>query len=662
MRHLPKRLLPHRRRSALWALALTAACGLFVAPSSSAQNSPPAAFTAAPAASAAAAHCQVRLPGGLTADVTAAGARLADPAAASGRLMLAFRSNGHQYLVPADAAARAGTAGLAAYDTTALAQQHCGGAAFAPARTRGATGAGSYTMARLTVHLVNPEGQPAFQGLVFLIGADHTTYADQLFGVTRGSFKIAVPAGHYEAVYVDGSHITVAPEVAVADGTALTMDARTATHTIPVPATPRAAQLTNTELSLYRSDGTPSGDAAGPVLQLQQMGSAPSGITLNTTDPVRHGRFEAVATFDLASPAGAPEPYAYHVADAFDHLPGSYPDRVSPSSLATVTRTYSAPAGASGIDLLVDNVTPVWAATAGVQTTTGFEFLTPGTVRTEYYSSPAGLNWRTQVEDEQTFTTLTGADTRYLPGTRTAETWEGGVPHPGGQSDRGTGAVYCAACASADTMVFAIGPDGDSTPGTLGTGFDQTDSVSLSRDGELLATGSDGLFETSAPVPTGRADYRLEEHSVRGGGTLSPRTDTVWSFTADPGHGPALPSRVHCAGPVDSCAPLPLLYASLDAGGDVQHQLAPGRNTVHLTVTRQQFATGPAVSGARLQVSYDGGSTWQPLHLTGTGGSYRADLTVPAAAEGGTVSFQLAAWDSQGSRIDQVLPSAYRVR
>jgi hypothetical protein len=228
--------------------------------------------------------------------------------------------------------------------------------------------------------------------------------------------------------------------------------------------------------------------------------------------------------------------------------------------------------------------------------------------------------------------------------------------------DTKTGAVYCGACASADTMVFAIGDSGDSTPGTIGLGFNETSDVTLTRNGQLLAAGSDGLFEASVPVPAGRATYQLREQTARNGVTLSPSTDTTWTFTADPGQGKPLPDRVHCAGPVDSCAALPLLFASTDSDADIQHQLTAGRHTVSLTVTRQQFATAPAVSGATLQVSYDGGASWQNLHVTGSHGAYQADYTVPASAAGGTVSFKLAAWDSQGNRIDQVLPSAYRVR
>ncbi|MGW0083599.1 hypothetical protein [Streptomyces sp. NPDC003393] len=654
--------LTRRGRSALWAMALATACGLFVVPASAAQDEAPAAFTRTPAAQAATADCQVTLPGGLKATVTPDGTRVTDPAAA-GQTMLTYRSDGHQYLVPENVAGQAGTKSQAAYDTTALAQRTCGTGEFAPtARHTAPAGHDAYTMGRLTAHLIDSEGRPAVGGLLILADADHTTYVTRRFGVAYGSLKISVPTGHYEAVYVDGSHITVAPEVTVEDGTSITLDARTSTHEIPVPATPRPATLTSTELSLYRSDGTPSGDAAGPLLQVQRMGSTPAGITLNTTAPVKHGRFEAVVTADFASPADAPQPYAYHVAHSYDHLPSSYPTSVDPKSLATVTRTYSAPTGPTGSDLLVTNVTPVWAATAGVQTATGIEFVTPGTVRTEYVSSPAGLDWRTQVEDEQTRRLLTGKDTTYRPGARSSETWEAGAPHPAVQLDTGTGAVYCGACASTDTMVFGIGEDSDTSPGTIGLGYDDSSTVTLTRNGTLQATGTTSLFGAGVDVPPGRATYQLRQQTTRGHGDLSPSTDTTWTFTADPGKGKALPARVHCAGPVDSCAALPLLFASTDTDADIQHQLDAGRHTIDLHVTRQQFASAPPVSGARLHVSYDDGKHWQSLRLTGSNGVYRADYTVPARAVGGTVSFKLAAWDSQGNRIDQVLPGAYRVR
>jgi hypothetical protein len=631
-------------------------------PASHAQDAAPAAFTRTPAVPAATANCRVTLPGGIKATVTPNGARLADPTAAAGQTMLSYRSNGDQYLVPSDLAARAGTRNLAGYDATALAERTCGADGFAPAtRQTAAAGHDAYTMARLTTHVIATTGRPG-GGIVLLVNADHTTYADQAFGVVGGTVKVSVPTGHYEAVFYDGSHVTVAPEVTVTDGTSITLDARTATDTIPAPTTPRPATLTNSELSLYRSDGTASGDAEAPVLQLLQTGSAPFRDTINTTTGVKYGRFEAVTTADLASPAGTAQPYAYHIANTYDHLPSSYPTSVNPSSLATVTRTYSAPAGATGIDILADNVTPVWAAKAGTQTLTSFEVFTPGTVRTEYFSQPAGLDWRTQFEDEQTAVTFTGKDTVYRPGTRSSETWEAGAPHPSTQLDTGTGAVNCGACASADAMSFFIGSDGDSNPGTIGQGFDETSTVTLNRDGKLLATGTGGLFGVGVPVPSGSATYRLEEQTARNGGTLSPSTDTTWTFTADPGKGKALPDRVHCAGLTGSCAALPLLFAATDTDADVQHRLTAGRHTVDLDVTHEQYSNAPAVTGARLQVSYDGGKNWQSLRVTGSNGTYRADYTVPAGAIGGTVSFKLAAWDDLGNRIDQVLPSAYGVR
>ncbi|MFI1098197.1 hypothetical protein [Streptomyces sp. NPDC020917] len=665
MKRLPRSIpLTGHRTSTAVALGLAAACGLFVVPASHAQEPPPSAFVRTSAAQGGAADCQVTLPGGLKATVTRDGARLTDPAA-TGQTMLAFSNGGHQYLVPQGAAAQAGTKGLAAYDTTALAQRACGTDAFAPASARtAAAGHGSYAMGRLTVHLIYADSQPIGDGELFLIDVDNADYAnsDMVFIASQGTLKVSVPVGHYEAVYVNDNHITVDPNVTVGDGSTLTLDARTSTHEIPVPATPRPAELTNTGLSIYASDGTPSGDARGLVLRVQRMGAEPHGFTLNSTAPAKRGRFTMVATADLASPADAPQPYAYHVANSYDHLPSSYPTSVDPKSLATVARTLSAPTGPDGIDLVVQAVTPVWLARGrGQQYATGFEFRPPGTERTEYISGSADLNWHTEVEDEQTHVRLTGKDTVYRAGDRRSEMWEADAPRPGVPVDTGSSSVGCGACADADTMVFGIGADSDSTPGTVGMRFDgDAGTVTLTRDGQLLASDTGSLYGVSVDVPPGRATYQLRQQTLRPDAALAPSTDTTWTFTAEPGKGRALPDRVPCQGLDAGCAALPLLFADTSTDADLQHRLTAGPHTVHLDVTREQYATGSTVTGATLQVSYDDGKSWQDLHVTGANGAFRAAYTVPADASG--VSFKLAAWDAQGNRIDQVLPHAYEVR
>ncbi|WP_435178366.1 hypothetical protein [Actinacidiphila sp. bgisy145] len=652
------------RGGRLAALGLAAACGLFVVPASHAEGTPPSAFVRTAAAQQAAAGCRVTLPGGIGATVTADGARLTDPAAGENRTLLSFRSGGHQYLVPANAATA--KTGLAPYDTTALAERTCGTGAFTPKAATPATASrksDAYRVGRLTVHLVDTSGQPTTTGELYLIDVDHTAYDNTVFNVPRGSMKLSVPTGHYELMYIEGTHITIAPDVAVGDGTSVTLDARTSTHTIPVPATPRPATVAGTEFTLYRSDGSPGSDTGSVALQVLHQGSDLSDLTFNTTSPVTHGRFQAVVSTTLTSPADAARPYTYHLADSYDHLPSSYPASVDAKSLATVEHTFSAPTGPSGWDLLVQNVTPVWAARAGVQTAVGFNFPTPGSTLTDYVSATPGLTWRTQLEDEQTEVLLSGADTAYRAGEHRSVLWEGDAPQPGVQVDTGLGAVNCGACATADTLVFGIGEDGDSTPGTVGVGYDDSGTTTLTRDGTLQASGDGNLFGASVAVPAGKATYRLRQQITRSHGTPTAGTDTTWTFTADPGKGQKPPSDVAtCDGLTTSCAALPLLFASTSTDADLQHRLTTGRHTLDLDVAREQYTTGGQISGATAQVSYDGGKSWQDLRVTGGKGAYRAAYTVPASASGGTVSFRVAAWDQQGGRIDQTLSSAYQVR
>jgi hypothetical protein len=667
-------------------------------PSSAAQGGPPETFTslssagaADTASTAAGQSCLVTLPGGLRAAVTGqagglASARPADPAQVHEDL-LTYHSGGHEFLVPVSAMRTAATTGLTGYDTTALAQRACPDGHFAATSSasaaasaatttsvdgkdgKGAAHPAAYTMARLTLHLLTADGTAPIQGSVLLSDVDNGTYVAQILASGRsGTIKISVPAGHYSAVFIDTDEgrerLTMNPDFTVRGDTGVTLDTRTSTVTVPVPATPRAAVQSNTSLDIYRSDGTASGNADGLLLSVQRFSPTPTDLTVNTTGPAEHGRFEVVSAFELDSPAGTPQPYAYHLADSFDRLPHSYPTSVAASSLATVERGYATSAGLPGSALVVDNITPTWAATDGLQVTTAFEVLPTGATRTEYFSGVPDLNWRTQIEDQQTLVDYTGRDAVYRAGQHLSEVWDAGALHPSGQLDEGSSAVYCGACATKNMMIFGIGSNGDTTPGTLGApSTGETNTVTLRRNGKLYSTGEEGLYETSTTVPTGRARYELQLSTARHlTSPLSPSTDTTWTFTADPGHGKAVPGHVHCAGPADSCAALPLLYARTDTDADLQDQLTAGRHTLSLTVAHQQYAVAPPVSGAEVSVSYDAGASWHKLHVSGRSGSYRADYTVPASASGGTVSFRLSAWDGQGNRIDQTLPSAYEVR
>lgn len=70
-----------------------------------------------------------------------------------------------------------------------------------------------------------------------------------------------------------------------------------------------------------------------------------------------------------------------------------------------------------------------------------------------------------------------------------------------------------------------------------------------------------------------------------------------------------------------------------------------------------QPAAGAAITGVKAQVSFDGGTTWQPATVTGSGTSYQASYTAPADS---FVTLKVTATDAAGGQISETITSAYR--
>lgn len=83
-----------------------------------------------------------------------------------------------------------------------------------------------------------------------------------------------------------------------------------------------------------------------------------------------------------------------------------------------------------------------------------------------------------------------------------------------------------------------------------------------------------------------------------------------------------------------------------------------GRQVIRLQAGHLQLARAAHVATVSVQVSLNGGRTWQQAHLTGRRGSYTATFTAPAGAR---VSLRTAAADAAGGRISETILSAYQI-
>lgn len=654
------------------AFVLAAVGGLFTVPSPVAASESPAVFTSQ--AHAAAKPCDITLPGGLKATVTdtAGGpvARLSDPAKADTGVET-YWSGGHQYLIPTSAPGSAGAGSdPSAYDTTALAERACSTAdpAAGTARSAHSASGGSYRMARLTVHAEHVALGAATASTLLLANLDDNTYVRQTYSVPHGVLHLAVPVGHYAAMLVvknlSGDHLTIDPDVVVEDGTDLTLDAATATVPIPVPSTPRPATLTNSSFNVYLGDGAGIGTEHSVWYNAQHISADPLHIWVNPgAGPITRAHFSIVSTFDYVSPENVAEPYAYHVVTSNDRTLNAYPTETDAASFATVQRSYATSAPTGATEMVVYSGAPAWAFHTGVVLATGFDLVASGTTRTEYYSGLPDTAWSYDYEDVQRHVLISSATTTYHEGQRVRETVDAGALHPNG-SVAADNVAYCGACSDGTALQFAIFPDADNTPANRGQLYDsESNTVTLKRNGQLYATGDEGLALTAVEVPAGKARYELNLKTERSTPSTpaSPSTDTTWTFTADPGHGKPVSGTTLCLDEGDTCAALPLLYAFTNTDADLLNQVTTGRHTLSLHVERQQQAVGGTISGAEASVSYDDGAHWQRLPVHGGSGDFSADYTVPSDASGHTVSFRLSAWDTAGNRIDQELPGAYLV-
>jgi hypothetical protein len=95
------------------------------------------------------------------------------------------------------------------------------------------------------------------------------------------------------------------------------------------------------------------------------------------------------------------------------------------------------------------------------------------------------------------------------------------------------------------------------------------------------------------------------------------------------------------------------------AGLRLDGATAPGKQVIRLSVGHLQLASDPAITGATLRVSFNGGRTWQAAKVTrtGKGGQFTAAFTAPAKA---FVTLRVTAADQAGGSIFETITSAYK--
>ncbi|MGW4562479.1 S8 family serine peptidase [Streptomyces sp. NPDC004561] len=360
-------------------------------------------------------------------------------------------------------------------------------------------------------------------------------------------------------------------------------------------------------------------------------------LQIATVNQADAARLRAKKIVDMTGTRDSP--YVYDLSEGHR---GAVPDRdltYAPTSreLAAVRVAFHAAQPVSG-DEFRYSITGAFPVGLGFQ-----ERVDLPAERTDYVSTGPGQLWHESVTARDGALEERSGLVRYTGGTHPALHWFRPVWHPWLGTGLGWGQQR-----SGNQIQLNTPGWGDSGPDH--TGFGDV----WSRDSGMSQTTAAYLDGTLVDERTGSAAYvwdaPADEH------TYTVVTDTA----LDPAHWkPATQGHTEwtfrsAATPEDHWTCLPLINLAFGIDTDLAGSVRGGRR-VPVTLGARYVAgaagTG-TLGGGRLEVSYDEGTTWRPVRLTGgPGASWRGTLDVPRTAS--SLSLRASAHDDRGGSATQ---------
>ena len=358
-------------------------------------------------------------------------------------------------------------------------------------------------------------------------------------------------------------------------------------------------------------------------------------LFVQPTTPPRHGRLEVSSKWRLDAAEST-----YDLLFADDAFPASLGYVVDVAGLATVDTLYRAPGVPVGYNELRQVFTDLNPVSVAVFSPV------PGTApmtRVEYLSAGSDQRWFQCVSvraGDEGVGDFCEAPAVHRHGVRVAHAW---LRAP----LRTTVGVFRTAT-SLQIGVNELASDGPEG-GSIASHVFTRRTFQLFRNGVLLDEGIDLIG--GHEVPAGAAVFRLTRTVELRTGLmpLSTVVESEWTFSsAPPGRRqssvvpPLLDVAVHVpvdeSNQVDATAPVQLAV-------DAVHQVDRG---------------APRITSVTLQLSADGGASWQVLSVRKVGsGRYRVTLPAGSLPVGGAVALRARAVDAAGNSADQTIWNAF---
>ncbi|MFI6605592.1 S8 family serine peptidase [Streptomyces sp. NPDC050507] len=320
-----------------------------------------------------------------------------------------------------------------------------------------------------------------------------------------------------------------------------------------------------------------------------------------------------------------------------------------PGRFARLVNTFYA----DGDARIADDVLTTWHDWERTAFRSGARHLAPGT-RTDYVYAADSSYAQTVRTSDLSDAALDEYPKEFRAGRSTGRDWGRAPQHPTLPRR-----ISCPLCRADTGASFLLAPYGDSDPGHYGTGVSST-TYTYRRDGQELPAAQ--LF---APQ---EAEYRIDQTVRRRTTaleTLGTRTDTSYTFRSKaPGAGDTATGCTEVFGAGHPCAVLPVIFIDYDLALAGANSAPAGRVLpVRIGTHRTDGYRGAAVTGVRVEASYDDGVTWSTAtepHVRRDGTATTVLHRAPADAE--AVTLRVTAWDRAGNRTRQTIVRAFALR
>jgi hypothetical protein len=395
------------------------------------------------------------------------------------------------------------------------------------------------------------------------------------------------------------------------------------------------------------------------------------------------GTLYSATSAQLNSPPGQSGPYTYELDSAAP--PGTIASQhlaVTAADLATVHERFYSDTATTAPWLALGGPARQYGQTGFTATSTSLPMPSD---RTVYFQAQPAAVWRPRLAGPLT---ETQPFQLFHAGQQLSTSWNAYPLHPAPNLPPAgvSTPTLVSAVRAKNKLIMDVTPYSDNTPGHMGSGVTQLNDVTGSgswaiyANGVKVASGKVRASSLSADVPASatvspnpsQIKFTLTTSRQAPGSNLSGTSEDTWTWPSQAKPHAIMPTPWFCGvrfthGHIvydHHCAVQDMMTLDYQlARESLDGSTRSGPQSLGITVNHLPDSAPYQVTHAQLQVSFNGGTSWQPAALARVchgkvcTNQYRATYTAPAGA---LVSLRVTAHDTHGASVTETILGAYQ--